>query len=169
MGQEGQGMQWLQFHRVLLLLVLQARQDSTLAAVLYNVHLATALVAEHLGQLRISSPGFTSRLSPRCPFKEMLSLVLVRFFWAMEGIEGEPLAARASRIFFRVALHGSSLGRGWLEPLIMSFPFSPLAFRMSINIKWILLLTSGARQRVALMAVALMKMPTLPISSSFPW
>ena len=96
------------------------------------------------------------------------SLALFRILGAMEGIEGDPLAALTFRIVSRVVAQGSCLGRGREDPLSMLFP-SFLVIRMSINISWIILLSSGAKQSELLMAGAHMKMPILLISISLPW
>ena len=94
---------------LLLLLILQAEQDSTLAFVLYSVHAVTSLVASHLGHVRQSCAVLKSLLSPLCPLIVML-LLLSRFFGAMEGMVGDPLAALITCCFFRVVHQGSCLG-----------------------------------------------------------
>ena len=75
---------------MLLLLVLQAGHESTLAFVVYSVHAVTSLVASHLGHAKQSCAVFKSLLSPLCPLKVILLWLLALFLWTMAGIVRDP-------------------------------------------------------------------------------
>ena len=70
-GQSSHFMAWLQSHLELLLLVLQAVQSKTQAAVLKSVQLEAFLTALHLGQLIWNASGLKSLSSPFCPFMKI--------------------------------------------------------------------------------------------------